>query len=110
MLRSIFLLLIILNCGHSFSAPSNCCANKAIEKELRSYVLYNHRNLGNDIIEGKGLFLDNLIGYFLNDAMELPELSKLRQILRQNQSTSLFANKILKLYKNTKKENIEFCK
>lgn len=109
MLRSIFLLLI-LNCGHCYAAPFDCYVNKAVEKEIRSYVLYNHRNLGNDIIEGKGLFLDNLIAYFSNEALELPELSKLKQILRQNQETSLFANKILELYKNTKNENDVFCK
>ena len=109
MLRSIFLLLI-LNCEYSLAISPDCYVNKAVEQELRSYILYSHRNLGNDLIEGKGLFMDTLTGYFSNDAMELPALSKLRQILRQNQDTSLFANSILALYEKAKTEKIEICK
>ncbi|BFM12382.1 hypothetical protein R50072_25350 [Simiduia litorea] len=62
--------------------------------------MFSHRNLGNDIIEGEGEFLSNLLGYFRDHSLVVPSLAELKQLLYQNKQSYEFANAIRESYRS----------
>jgi len=74
------------------------------------FALFAHRNLANDIIEAKGVYLDNLNGYFAQKNLAPPALSELKNTLYSYEETPRFADAIIALYQESKSLNVSSCK
>lgn len=74
------------------------------------FALFAHRNLANDIIEGKGVYLDNLNGYFAQINLAPPALSELKNTLYSYEETPQFADALIALYRVRMPLNVDSCK
>ena len=80
-----------------------------VEKELRMFSLFAHRNLANDIVEGEGAYLDNLAGYFHRVNVPPPNSEAFKRVVILNSNTTEFANAILMLYRSSKRSSFVDC-
>jgi hypothetical protein len=73
-------------------------ALSADARTIRDFALYSHRRIAEDLIQGRGPYLETLLAYFPQCEDRATKLAWLRQLLASTSDTRIFAERIANQY------------